>query len=83
MHSWRYTCASEMLEMGVPHARAAEWIGDEMKDEGRRECSRPIRWGGLPQVGAEILHTPCQNPLAVRPVIPPGEDAGPADSGGS
>lgn len=32
MHSWRHTCASEMLEAGVPHALAAEWIGDELEE---------------------------------------------------
>lgn len=31
MHSWRHTCASEMLERGVPQPLAAEWIGDDLK----------------------------------------------------
>lgn len=31
MHSWRHTCASEMVEQGIPRALAADWIGDDMK----------------------------------------------------
>jgi integrase len=30
-HSFRHACASEMLELGVPHALAAEWIGDTLQ----------------------------------------------------
>jgi integrase len=30
-HSFRHSCASEMLEIGVPHALAAEWIGDTLE----------------------------------------------------
>lgn len=40
MHSWRHTCASEMLEIGVPHALAAEWIGDEL-EEFKKTYGRP------------------------------------------
>lgn len=31
MHSWRHTCASEMVERGVPAALAADWIGDDLR----------------------------------------------------
>lgn len=40
MHSWRHTCASEMLEWGRPHALAAEWIGDEL-EEFKKTYGRP------------------------------------------
>lgn len=39
-HSFRHACASEMLEMGVPHALAAEWIGDTL-EQFRRTYGRP------------------------------------------
>lgn len=32
MHSWRHTCASEMLEAGIPDTMAADWIGDSLKE---------------------------------------------------
>lgn len=31
MHSWRHSCASMMLDLGVPVPLAAEWIGDRLE----------------------------------------------------
>jgi len=31
-HSLRHSCASEMLERGVSHERAASWIGDTLEE---------------------------------------------------
>jgi integrase len=31
-HSMRHSCASEMLERGVPHPLAASWIGDTLEE---------------------------------------------------
>lgn len=31
MHSWRHTCGSRLLELGVPLPLAAEWIGDDLE----------------------------------------------------
>jgi integrase len=31
MHSWRHSCASMMLDLGVPAPLAAEWIGDRLE----------------------------------------------------
>jgi integrase len=31
-HSWRHTCASELLEAGIPHPLAAWWIGDSLDE---------------------------------------------------
>lgn len=31
MHSWRHSCGSRMVEIGVPIPLAAEWIGDSLE----------------------------------------------------
>ena len=40
MHSWRHSCASRMLEIGVPMPLAAEWIGDSLETF-KRVYARP------------------------------------------
>lgn len=40
MHSWRHSCGSRMLEIGVPMPLAAEWIGDSL-DVFKRVYARP------------------------------------------
>lgn len=40
MHSWRHSCGSRMLEIGVPMPLAAEWIGDSLETF-KRVYARP------------------------------------------
>lgn len=40
MHSWRHSCASRMVEIGVPIPLAAEWIGDSLETF-KRVYARP------------------------------------------
>lgn len=40
MHSWRHSCASRMLELGVPMPLVADWIGDDLETF-RKVYARP------------------------------------------